>query len=92
MGEEEVKELKKQLTLAKSVIARVLYAIAAGGSLTGVILMFAFPSYGSYWGYGIYVYIGGGFAPITIGAILLLLCFSISMYGLIIPDRMKKII
>ena len=90
MSEEEIKELKEQLTNVKANIIRVLYFIAVGGSLTGVILMLAFPSYGSYWGGGVYVYVLGGFPPILGGAMLLLLCFIISLYGLIYPDRMKK--
>lgn len=90
MSEDEIKELKEQLTNAKSNIIRALYFFALSASLTAVILMSAFPTYGSYWGYGVYVYVVAGFAPITGGIILLLLCVIISIYGLVYPDRMNK--
>jgi len=90
MSEEKIKDLKEQLKNEKILQLRLLYFLALSGSLTGAILMIAFPMYGSYWGYGVYVYVGAGFALITVGIILLLVCSFISIYGLIYPDRMEK--
>ena len=81
MGDEKIKELKEQLKNKKLLQIRLLCFLALSCSLTAIILMLAFPMYGYYFSWGLHVYFY---------AELLFISFSISIYGLISPNKMKK--
>jgi len=90
MSDNRINELKENLSKGKLGKIRFFYFFALASSLTGAILMLSGPMYGSYWGYGVYVYIGAGYAPIAGGAALLIFCFIIALVGIYGPWYLKK--
>lgn len=86
MNDESIEE---SLNKGKLAIIRFIYFLAVGSSLTGAILMLSSYMYGSYWGSGVYVYIGSGYGPIAGGAALLIFCFIIALVGIYSPWLLK---
>ncbi|MCK4287009.1 MAG: hypothetical protein KAX18_12440 [Candidatus Lokiarchaeota archaeon] len=73
---------------------RISAFFAFGACLTSAILMLAFPMFGAYWGYGIYVYIVAGAGDqgslIIVAAVFMILCSLMALATIAIPERLKK--